>query len=83
MTQYSKTLTIQGSFIPVDLNQHKELNEVEVNETDMGQADARKSAPSSKEEQEKVFSRTEKNQEIFVQNLMLIQNFLLRKLVSQ
>lgn len=58
MTQYSKTLTIQGSFIPVDLNQHKELNEVEVNETDMGQADARKSAPSSKEEQEKVFSRT-------------------------
>lgn len=29
-----------------------------VDETDMGQADARKSAPSSKEEQEKVFSRT-------------------------
>lgn len=44
-----------GKTIVVDV---RDIDDDNLNETDMGQADARKSTPSSKEEQEKVFSKS-------------------------
>lgn len=55
------------------------MNSKKVDETDMGQADARKSTPSSKEEQEKVFSKSRERARNLRAELDADPEFLTRK----